>query len=205
MFRNQIKIAWRNLASRKAYSIINIVGLAVGIGTSLLIFLVISYELSYDSFHSQKDDIYRVVSNHLNKSNGEVTGTEGSVPIVLAKSFRTDFPQAKEVAAVWNIGGAQIHIPIQGKDLVDEKRFKENDGLFFVEPGIFKMFDYKWLEGNASRLVEPNTAVVNETTARKYFGDVKSAIGESIQMWSFRIPLQIVGVFKDQPANSDLE
>ncbi len=205
MFRNQLKIAWRNLVSRKAYSMINIVGLAVGIGASLLIFLVIRYELSYDNFHSRKDDIYRVVTNHLNKSNKEVVSTHGSVPIPFADAFRTDFPQVKEVAAVWNIGGAQIHIPIPGKELVDEKRFKEDDGLFFVEPAVFKIFDFTFLSGNATRLTEPNTTVLNETTAKKYFGDVKSAIGQTIQMWSFRIPLQVVGVYQDLPENTDIE
>src|SRR4051812_34962104 len=112
MFKNYFKIACRSLVKRKTYSSINIIGLAVGIGTSLIIFLVISYEMSYDDFQSRKDRIYRVVTTFSNKSNGEITGHESSVPIMLPNALRNEFPQLEKVSAVWNIGGAQMHIPI---------------------------------------------------------------------------------------------
>ncbi|MEO6455865.1 MAG: hypothetical protein ABIN97_17420, partial [Ginsengibacter sp.] len=76
MFKNHFKIAWRNLTKHKAYSSINIIGLAVGVATSLLIFVVIHYENSYDSFNTRKDRISRVVTTYSNKSNGEITGHE---------------------------------------------------------------------------------------------------------------------------------
>ncbi|HEY2727435.1 MAG TPA: FtsX-like permease family protein, partial [Parafilimonas sp.] len=104
-----------------------------------------------------------------------------------------------------NIGGAQIHIPFPGKDLADEKLVKENEGLFFAEPDLFTMFDYTWMAGNSKRLNEPNTCVLNESLANEFFGDWKKAMGRTIQLWSFRIPLQVVGVFKDLPHNTDME
>jgi putative ABC transport system permease protein len=205
MFRNYFKTAWRNLRSRKAYATINILGLAVGIATSLIIFLVIHYELNYDSFQSRKDRIARIVTTYSNPANDEVLGHQSSAPIMLPEAMRVDFPQLEKVSAVWNIGGAQIHIPIPGKDLADEKRVKVNTGLFFAEPAFFDMFDYTWLAGNATDLKAPNMVVLNESLANEFFGNWKNALGKTIQMWSFRIPLQVVGVFKDLPANTEME
>jgi len=205
MFKNYFKTAWRNLRNHKAYAAINIFGLAIGIGASLLIFVVIHYETTYDNFESNKDKICRVVTTYTSSANGEVTGHESGVPIPLPTALRTEFPQLKKVAAVWNIGGAQIHIPTPGKDIADEKRVKQNDGLYFTEPDLFDMFDYTWLAGNAKRLNEPHTVVLNESLANEFFGNWKNAMGQTIQMWSFRIPLQVVGVYKDLPSNTDME
>ena len=205
MFKNYFKTAWRNLKSHKAYAAINISGLAVGIAASLLIYIVIHYELSYDSFESNKGKICRVVSTFTNPLTHEVTEHRSSVTPQLATALRNDIPQLEKVATVWNIGGAQIHIPIPGKDLADEKRVKENQGLFFAEPELFTMFDYTWLAGNAKRLNEPNVCVLNESLAKEFFGDWKQAMGQTIQMWSFRVPMQVVGVFKDLPPNTDVE
>ncbi len=204
MFKNYLKTAWRNLKSHKAYAAINIFGLAVGIAASLLIFVVIHYETTYDNFESNKERICRVVTTYTNASNGEVTGHESAVTLSLPAALKTDFPQLK-VSAIWNIGGAQIHIPVAGKNALNEKLLKENEGLFFTEPALFNMFDYTWLTGNAKRLNEPHTCVLNESLANEFFGDWKKAMGQTIQMWSYRVPLQVVGVFKDLPHNTEIE
>ena len=182
----------RGLWRKRTFSFLNITGLAVGIAVSLLIFLVIHYETSYDGYNSKLDRIYRVVTEHSKRSNGEQAGYEGSVPFPLTDAMRLDHPGLEKLAAVWNVGGAQIHVP--GKELSDEKVFKEDNGLFFAEPSLFEIFDYEWLEGNARGLTEPNTAVLNQSVASAYFGDWRKAIGKTIQMWSFRIPFRIVGV-----------
>ncbi len=205
MIKNHFKIAWRNLRNRKVYAAINIVGLTVGIATSLVIFLVLHYEMTYDNFHAKKDRIYRVAATYINKSNGEVTGHDVALPMPLPRTMRSDFVQIEKIAAVSNVGGAQIHIPIPGKDLADENKVKVSNGIFFVEPELFNIFDFTWLAGNASLLKDPNTVVLNETLANQFFGDWKNAIGRTIQMWSFRIPLTVAGVFKDLPLNSDVE
>ncbi|MBE7174261.1 MAG: ABC transporter permease [Williamsia sp.] len=205
MFINQLKVTWRSLRTRKGYAAINITGLAVGTVTCLLIFVVIHYEMSYEHFNSRRDSIYRVVTTYTNRSNGEVTGRESAVPIPLPDALRNDFRQLKKVAAVWSLGGAQIHIPVPGKAITDEKKVKVDKGLFFTEPALFDMFDYTWLEGNATSLREPHTVVINQTLASAFFGDWKEAMGKTVQMWSFRVPLKIVGIFKDLPANTDME
>lgn len=203
MIKNYFKTAWRNIKSHKSYAAINIFGLGIGIAASLLIFLVIHYEMTYDNFDTNKDKICRVVTNYTNVSNGEVNGHESAVPLVLPDALKADFPQLK-ISPVWNIGGAQMHIPVNGS-FTNEKLLKENDGLYFAEPALFKMFDYTWLTGNANRLNEPHTCVLNESLANEFFGDWKKAIGQTIQMWSYRVPLQVVGVFKDLPHNTDME
>ena len=205
MIQTYFKTAWRNLRSHKAYAAINIFGLAVGIAASLIIYVVVHYEFSYDNFETNKDNIYRAVSTYTNPLTHEITSQESNVTPPLAPALRTDISQIQKAASVWFIGGAQIHIPVPGKDDEDEKVVKENDGLFFAEPDLFSMFDYTWMTGNAKRLNEPNTCVLNESLAKEFFGDWRKAVGQTIQMWSFRVHLQVVGVFKDLPHNTDLE
>ncbi len=205
MLQNSFKNAWRSIRMHKAYAAINIAGLAVGIAASLLIFIVIRYETTYDRFEKNSKRIYRTVAQYINPVTGEVKWSTGSVTPLLSKAIHNDLHEIEAVAPVWYIGGAQIHIPIPGKDLADERRVKQNDGLFFTEPALFSMFDYHWLAGNAARLNEPNTCVLNETLANTFFGDWQKAIGQTIQMWSFRVPLQVTGIFKDLPAHTEME
>src|ERR1700755_2151601 len=141
MFQNYLRIAIRTLWKRRGFSSLNIVGLAVGIAASLLIFVVIHYENSYDGFQSRGDRIYRVVTTYTKHANGEVVGYESAVPMLMADALRPDFPQFEKLSAVWNIGGAQVHVP-GPRGLEDEKLFKEDDGLFWAEPSLFEMLDY---------------------------------------------------------------
>lgn len=199
MLYNNLKIAFRSLWRKKSFSLLNILGLAIGIAASLLIFSVIRNEMSYDDHHQKKDRIFRVTSTIKSKSNGEVKTREPVVPFALPEAFRNDFPQFEQIASCLFIGQAQFYVP--GKE---EKRFKETQGLAWVDPGLFEIFDFTWLEGNARELKDPNTAVITESVAEKFFGGHEAAIGKTIQLYSFRIPLKVVGVFKDLPGNTDL-
>jgi putative ABC transport system permease protein len=196
------KIAFRTLWKKKSFTFLNITGLAVGIGASLLIFLVIQNEFNYDRYHTKKDRIYRVVSTQTNKSNGEIKSTHGAVPTPLPVALQHDFPQLEKVGSIWRLGQAQIYIP--AKELNEEKRFKENNGLYWANETLFDILDFTWLDGNAKELANPNTVVLDESLASKFFKGPKDAIGKTIQLWSFRIPLTVVGVFKDVPVNSDV-
>lgn len=204
MFPNYFKIAFRTLWKKRTFSFLNILGLMVGIAASLLIFLVIHYETSYDSFQSRGERIYRVVTTYTKHANGEVAGYESAVPIPLAVGMQLDFPQFEKVAPVWNIGGAQVHVPGK-RGLEDEHIYKQDDGMYFTEPALFDIFDYQWLDGNASALKEPNTVVLTRSLADTYFGSWKNAIGKTVQMWSYRIPFRVVGVFEDLPVNTDMQ
>jgi putative ABC transport system permease protein len=196
------KSALRSLWNKKSFSVLNIMGLAIGIATSLLIFLVIRNELSYDKYQSKRSRIYRVVTTLLNKNNGEIFRKTPGVPPPLPSTMQKDFAQVEKAASILSMGGAQFYIP--EKNIGEEKRFKEEGGLVWSEAGIFDILDFSWLEGNATALKDPNTAVISESVANKFFGDHKNAMGRIIQLYSFRIPLQIVGVFKDLPGNTDI-
>ena len=204
MFKSYILLAIRNLRKQRAFSFINIAGLAVAVAAVLLIFEVIHYETSYDSWQSRADRIYRVVTSYKKHSNGEPIDYQAAVPLPMAPALRSDFPQLEKVAAVYNITSAQIHVP-GPKGLEDEKLFREEDGLFWAESSFFDIMDYHWIEGNASGLQEPHTAVLNQRLAEKYFGSAQQAMGRMIQLWSFRVPLKVVGVFRNLPENTDVE
>lgn len=203
MFYNYLKIALRSLNRKLSFTLLNVAGLAVGIAAALLIFVVIRHELSYEDFHSKKDRIYRVASQGVRRSNGEMVTMNGGVPLILPQTFRNDFPQFEKVAAVWYLGQGQIYIP--GKNGNDEKRFLEPESsLIWAEANLFSIFDYTWLAGNASALARPNTTVISESIARKYFGGTNEAMGRTIQLFSYRIPFEVTGVYKDPPNNTDL-
>lgn len=202
MINSYFKLSFRTLWRNKAFSLLNILGLAIGIGASLLIFLVIRNEMSYDSYHSKRDRIFRMVTTSRIRSNGEIDWTHSYVPAPLANTLRRDFPSLEKVTELAAVGGGQIYIP--GKDGTDEKRFKEKDGIFFAAPELFDIFDFSWVSGTVKGLEEPNTAVISQSVARAYFGSYNEAIGKTIQLWSYRVPLRIIGVFKDLPDNTDI-
>lgn len=199
MLKNYIKIALRNFSRNKTNTIINVTGLAVGIAACLLIFLVINYELSFDSFHAEKDRIYRVVSvRHSPQGNRYSSGA----PFPVAEALRIDYPQLKKVADIYQVKKAQV-IVLQDGSSNYEKKFIEDNGAFFCEPGFFDIFNFRWLAGDPkTALSEPNTAALSKETAEKYFGDWKSAIGKSIEFQS-QYTVKITGIIDNVPANSD--
>jgi predicted permease len=202
MINSYLKLSLRTLWRNKAFSLLNILGLAIGIGASLLIFLVIRNEMSYDNYHSKRDRIFRMVTSSHQRSNGEVDWTHSYVPAPLPNALRRNFPSLEKVGELTAVGGGQIYVP--GKNLDDEKKFKEKDGIFFVEPALFDIFDFSWVAGTVKGLKEPNTAVLSQSVATAYFGSAGDAIGKTIQLWSYRVPLRIIGVFKDLPDNTDV-
>lgn len=198
-----LKLSFRALWAKKSFSLLNIFGLAIGIGASLLIFLVIRNEMSYDTYQSKRNRIYRVVSTERNVSNNEVSWRHTMIVHPLPDALRQEFPAMETVGRMQNIGGAQIYIP--NKDGGEEMRVKEsNIGQFFVEPQLFDIFDIKWVLGNAAEMKMPNVAVISESRAKAYFGSAQAAMGRTIQLWSFRVPLRITGVFKDLDKNTDI-
>jgi putative ABC transport system permease protein len=198
MFSNYFKTAFRSLIRNRSYAAINIIGLAVGIAACLLIFLVVQFETSFDQFHSQKNKIYRVVSQ--SKTADGVNYSSG-VPFPVAGSLRIDFPQLENVAAIFAKDDPEIIIPA-GDHHQTIKKFKEEQ-VFFTEPQFFKVFDFNWLAGDQkTALAEPNTALLSKETAKKYFGDWTKAIDQTIK-YDNKYLVRITGVLEDVPANSD--
>ena len=113
MFKNYFKTAIRNLLRNKSYAAINIVGLAVGIAACLLIFVVVQFELSFDSFHPKKEKIYRVVSEF--RSPDGINHSSGA-PFPVGPALRIDYPQLKKVACILGTGNDQITVEQEGKE-----------------------------------------------------------------------------------------
>lgn len=194
MFRLNLKIAFRNLWKNKGYTLINIAGLSIGMAGCILIFLFISYQLSFDQQYKNKDRIYRVVS-HAYYAGGEEF--DSGVPLPLAGAMRNDFGMLENVAALESVWGM-----IKVEDSKGNVKIKIQDRAFYVAPDFFKIFDYQWLQGNPEQaLKEPNTVALSQKTAERFFGDWHQAVGKTINFKNDK-DLKVTGVFADIPENN---
>jgi putative ABC transport system permease protein len=195
MFKNYLKTALRNLKRNNSYAVINVLGLAVGIAASLLIFLTIQFETSFDNFHKKKNRIYRVGTKFYTQDGWNYSG---GVSFPVAQALRIDFPQLKEVASIFRQGG-QITVENENTQL---KKLNE-DNFYYAEPEFFKMFDFDWMAGSPKTcLNDPNSVVLTQATAEKYFGDWKTAIGKTIK-YENKTLYKITGILKNPPPNTD--
>jgi len=191
----------RRLLRNKAFSVLNILGLAIGVGASILIFLVIRWETSYDGYHARKDRVFRVVTTTLNRSNREVSETHAYAPISLGDVIGQEVPGVEKVAALQKYGAWQAHVGMTASG--EEKIFLQSE-ICAAEPALFGMIDVNWLEGNAGSLKDPNMAVIARSVGDRWFGDWHKAIGRTVTMGSAHIPMTIAAVFRDMPANTDV-
>ncbi len=197
MFKNYLKTALRNLQRNKSYAFINVAGLAVGIAACLLIFQVIQYEKSFDNFHPDKDRIYRV-SVHFNTPDG-ISFTRG-ICFAAGKQLPLDYPQLEQVASIYGASGNQLTVLDENNH--PQNKFKEN-GLFYIEPQFFNIFHFPFIAGNPkTALSAPNTIVLTQETADKYFGDWQKAIGRMLRYQDGKI-FKVTGILKNPPVNTD--
>ncbi len=198
MFKNYIKTAFRNLRRNKMYSLLNVLGLAVSMAACFLIFVVIQFETSFDNFHSQKKNIYRVATTFHTEDG---ISYSGGIAFPAGEGLRIDFPQLKQVARVYQDNNVQV--TMEDEKTGQQKKLTE-DHLLYAEPSFFKIFDFGWLAGNPNTsLNDPNTAALTQQVAEKYFGDWKSAIGKTIKHDN-KYTYKITGVIKNTPANTDI-
>ena len=202
MLKNYFKIAWRNLIRYKSYATINIAGLAVGIAACMLIFVVVQFELSYDTFQNNYNRIYRVVTATKNTDGSE--DNNPGIPCPAYDALKTDFPQFEKIAAVAATSGSQVTVlgSNPNSDVAVSKKFIEKGQIVFTQPAYFDMFNAKWLAGNAASLNEPGNAILDKTSAIKYFGDWKNATGQFLKLDN-TVLLKVAGIIEDAPENSD--
>lgn len=194
MFRNYLKISYRNLLKNKLYSLINILGLAVGLTCCLLIFMFVADELSYDRYHSKADRIYRVTRDFMSES-GTVDLHLGEVAPPIGPLIKNDFPEIEAVARILKYNSFTL--------LSGEKAFNE-DNAYVAEEDIFKIFDIDVIKGNpAKALSAPLNVMLSEKMARKYFAE-EDAMGKTliINYQGQKVSLKISGVFKNFPSHS---
>ncbi|MBS9522804.1 ABC transporter permease [Litoribacter alkaliphilus] len=194
MFSNYFKIFLRNLRRNPTYMMINVLGLAVGMAASILIFLFVKHELSYDRYHEKAERIYRVSRQWVNP-DGQISLHLGHAAPPFAPLIKSDFGDRVEEA---------VRLLSNNPILIHEgKSFQEED-FFFADPEVFKVFSWKMLEGDPNQaLTYPDGLVITESMARKYFGN-EDAMGKAIEMkvGEFSWDLQVRGVMEDIPANS---
>lgn len=189
MFKNYLKIAWRNLWRNKVFSFINVMGLTIGLTACFFIFLYVHFELSYDKFHSKGDRIYRVICDI--KTPSEMIKS-GSTPWTFGPNMQHDFP---EVEAFTRLNRANLLVK------KGNLSFQEEHSMF-ADSSIFRVFDFKLIYGNpATALRDVNAVVLSKTAAKKYFGNT-DPVGQTVQLTGELVPVTVTGVMEDMPQNS---
>ena len=193
MFKNYVLTTLRNISRRKGFSMLNVLGLSIGLAASLLIMQYVKDEFSYDDFHANKENIYRVQYDRY-RDNELVLQCATTFPKV-APALLADYPEVQKACRLYlRYGGGVIRY--------DDIQMKEAN-LFTADQSFFDIFSYPLLKGDrATALKEPNTAVVEEETARKYFGNA-DPMGKRIKFGN-REEYEITGVIRS-PENSHLK
>ena len=189
MIRNYLTVAFRNFVRNKNYSLINILGLSIGLTACIIIFLLITYEVKFDRFHSQYDRIYRVVRDVESASGIEY---DAATPYPFAQAFRNDFPDVPLAT--------QLHFQGEGFVKVGSEKH-ELENILFADTLFFRVFDFEVVSGNPRvDLGEPNKVFLSESTAEK----IGLETGGRLRM-SNKLDLEVVGIVKDPPASSHIQ
>jgi len=196
MFKTYLKTAFRNLKKHKGNSFVNIAGLIVGLAAFFLIFLVVQYQQSFDDFHQNKDQVYRVVRIGRNAENREYrTG----VPFPVTQALRIDLPQLKNVAAIFGDGNVQVSTTSEDGTAI--KKFKEKK-ICAADPHFFEMFNFPMVSGNKqTALHNVNTVLLTKDVAAKYFGDWHNAMDKTLKLYGE--VMKVTGVLENIPDNTD--
>lgn len=193
MFSNFLKSALRNIFRHKTYVIINILGLAVGFACSLLIFLFVIHELSFDKFNEKYDRIYRV---YIDGKMSDQEFKSAWTPAPAARTFVEEFPEIETAVRMQRWDELLIRI--------DDRKFIESK-IALADSGFFNVFSLELLEGEPDKVLsQPNAVVLTQSQARKYFGN-NEAVGNHLRIGNDSTLYTITGVMQDVPENSHLE
>ena len=188
MFKNYLRITWRNIQRNKVFSLINVVGLAVGIACCIFILLYVQQELSYDTYHNDADRIYRIPLSAKGPVDGEV---EPANTGILAGHLKKNFPQVEKAARVVLRDEAPIY--------VDNQLMYESD-VDWADQEIFEIFNIPFIYGDKDNaLSQPKTAVINEHMATKYFGN-ENPVGKTMRIDTTEFV--VTGVVRNSPQNT---
>ena len=200
MFTHYLKIGSRTLWRDRAYSMVNVSGLAIGMAVCLIICQYLYFELSYDSFFKDSDQVYRLVQTvHVNDELKSVQATTASA---LGVSAKENVPEIESYV--------RIHPQQKGAVIINserDRRFKE-DKIFFVDQNFLEMFDFSMLHGNgSSALLNQNSIVITKNAAEKYFGNEINPVGKALEMHGVFASdtYTVSGVLEELPANSHLK
>ncbi|MBC8153391.1 MAG: ABC transporter permease, partial [Bacteroidetes bacterium] len=197
MLQRFFLISLRNLWRNRRISAINVAGLAVGLAGGITLFLLVTYLFSFDRYHARANRSYWVVTD---EHHEQVNPTDAT-PRPLGEVLRRDFPFVESAVRLDNIFRRIISVPDgKGRFL---KKFEESRNLCFTEPQFFEIFDTEWLAGDRkTALSTPNTVVLSERYAQKYFGDM-NPMGRVVR-FDNKVDLTVTGLIKNLPSNTKL-
>ncbi len=195
MLKNYFKISFRNLTRHKVYTLINLAGLSIGMACALLLYLYIQDELSFDRYHKNSNQIYRV-STYFKLSNKKRQYFASS-NVNLAGALSRDYPEVLQVV--------RMHRGTEKKPLTYKNKKLYANGIHYADSNYFQVFSHRLLKGNPKTvLLKPNSIVLTRTLAKKLFGRVGNAIGKTIQLFDYQNNV-VTGVMEDIPPNSHLK
>jgi len=190
MLKNYLKIAYRNIIRYKSFSFINVTGLAIGLAASIIIFMWVQDELSFDKFHNNSDRIYRLNKKYM--MNGE-TSFNPSTPFPLAQTVKEKYAEVEEATHYFR---QTIMVKY------DDQTFRESRAVY-TDPAFFNIFSFKFSKKNFKQpLAAPNTVIITEKTAQKYFGS-RDVLGKTLLI-NQRQEYTISGILENIPDNSSI-
>lgn len=196
MFKNYFKILLRNIVRNKTFTLINVAGLTLGITCSLIIFLIVKHDLSFNQYHSNLEDIYRV--GHIDYVDGNEY-SQGGVPLIMEETVAEEIVGLVNTTLISHARYGLISVTENGGNI---KYYEESPELVYVEPSFFEMFDWEILEGTIEEpFNQPNTVALSKTIAEKYFPN-ESAVGKTIKLNKEK-DLQVIAVLEDARKDSD--
>jgi ABC-type antimicrobial peptide transport system permease subunit len=197
MFKNYFKTAFRNFGRNKIFSFINVSGLAIGISASLVIYMIVSYEFSFDKFEKDGNRIYRVVTAMMFPGNPfKLSGVAAPLPVAARKNI-----SGIEAAAHFELYNADVAMP--GKTV--PVKYKGQDKIIFADDNYFSLFNYTWINGSPAVLKTPFRVVLVKSRAEKYFGttDINKIIGGTVT-YNDSIKAVVAGIVNDNTETSDV-
>jgi len=198
MFLNNLKIAWRSILKNKLFSLINVIGLSIGLCSALVIGAIVYFDFSFDTFHKDKDKIYRVTT--LFKS-GENEFSNRGVSVPLMKTFKEGVPGVELTVPFMNAHFSKVEN--KNQDLI----FKNGEDAILADDAYFQLFDYKWLAGDRqTALSQPAQVVLSQKKAERYFPNRNTAdvVGRTL-IYNDSINVKVTGVVADFKKNTDLK
>ena len=192
MFTNYIKTAFRNLIKTRLFSVINILGLSIGMAACLLILHYVHFEKSYDKFHKDSDRIYRIRYERT-ADDGSIVKFASCCPAA-APFLRDRYPEVEKVGVLFRYRAVVIF---------GDLKFTETR-MYFAQPEFFEIFDFKFIAGDPVKgIIGPNNAFLSRSTARKYFGN-QDPMGKTFSV-DKKIEYQVAGIFEDIQPNSHIK
>ena len=193
MFKNYFKIAFRNIIKYKAFSIINIIGFAIGLASCLLISLYVFNEINYERFHENRDNIYRVGVN-LTHGDNKIPFASAMPP--LGPALQNEFPEVKSMTRIRN-AGENVSFSYNENDFLESN-------FIYTEPSYFELFSFDLISGDkSSALNEPFSILIKESIAQKYFGN-EYPIGRSIVMGD-EFDFKVTGILAEPAGNTQMD